>query len=526
LQLKGAWQDSLTNDEITHIAAGVSYWRTGDFRLNDPHPALFKLWAAVPLLPFPHLNLDTTSDAWRTAEQWSIGEQFVFHSSDNLQYARWIVFAARIPIIVLWAAIGWMLYCWSRRHWNQAGGVMTLAAYTFDPNFLGHGHLVNNDVLVAGAFFGAIWATERALRQPTWKRVWILSIACALTVLIKFSGIFIYPVVGLFVLLSLVRRSGAFTWQWARRLLGAGALSFVVLSWVVYGCTVGTPFPLDAQSSTSSFITQLRSIPVPAPRFYTGLRYVMQHNDEGHPAYLLGQTRSTGWWYYFPVAIAVKTPLLTLGVALLVLMSSSVLLRKKQLFFNRDLVLLYTIPPLLFLGWAMTSHINIGLRHVFIIYPFLFAGIGGLAVIAERVRFPAQHVAVAATVGWFTVASIAGSHTIAYFNSAVGGTEHGQKILRDSNLDWQQDVWRLRDYLTHTSALDAHIELNAATDTSYFFPSAKMPLRDTDIAAGTHPTGTYAVSVRWLFDGSRHLSWLRSEQPTTIVGSTIWIYQF
>src|ERR1700719_775336 len=36
--------DGFTVDEAYHIAAGVSYVRHGDFRINPEHPPLVKLW--------------------------------------------------------------------------------------------------------------------------------------------------------------------------------------------------------------------------------------------------------------------------------------------------------------------------------------------------------------------------------------------------------------------------------------------------------------------------------------------------
>src|SRR6516162_9303871 len=36
--------DGFTIDEAYHIAAGVSYVRLGDFRINPEHPPLVKLW--------------------------------------------------------------------------------------------------------------------------------------------------------------------------------------------------------------------------------------------------------------------------------------------------------------------------------------------------------------------------------------------------------------------------------------------------------------------------------------------------
>jgi len=35
----------------------------------------------------------------------------------------------------------------------------------------------------------------------------------------------------------------------------------------------------------------------------------MSHNARGHLAYFMGELRYTGWWSFFPVLLAVKTPL-------------------------------------------------------------------------------------------------------------------------------------------------------------------------------------------------------------------------
>ena len=57
------------------------------------------------------------------------------------------------------------------------------------------------------------------------------------------------------------------------------------------------------------------NVSLPAWEYFDGIRVALLHNTDGHPAWLLGEARRFGWWYYFPVALAVKTPL-----ALLVLL--------------------------------------------------------------------------------------------------------------------------------------------------------------------------------------------------------------
>ena len=48
---------------------------------------------------------------------------------------------------------------------------------------------------------------------------------------------------------------------------------------------------------------------LPAPRFFDGLNMIRDHNDNGHSSYILGERFHFGVWYFFPVTLAVKTPL-------------------------------------------------------------------------------------------------------------------------------------------------------------------------------------------------------------------------
>ena len=109
--------------------------------------------------------------------------------------------------------------------------------------------------------------------------------------------------------------------------------------------------------------------------------FAMYHNTKGHAAYFMGEIRNTGWWYFFPVLLVVKTPLAWLaavGFGFAVWWG-----RRAQL-------------GLLDAGWrlprasccpAMTSHVNIGLRHILPIFTALavLAGIGLLRLL-ERAR--------------------------------------------------------------------------------------------------------------------------------------------
>lgn len=99
------------------------------------------------------------------------------------------------------------------------------------------------------------------------------------------------------------------------------------------------------------------------------------------------------------------------------------------------------IPPLLFLAVAMTSDVNIGLRHIFPIYPFIYVGAAWVIGVSLRRWGPRAWVAAGVLAVLLAAETLsAWPNYIAYFNVAAGGSRGGIDLLGDSNLDWGQDL--------------------------------------------------------------------------------------
>ncbi len=220
--------------------------------------------------------------------------------------------------------------------------------------------------------------------------------------------------------------------------------------WAGYRFDIGPLTPPDALPAATeaaawpSLDRLARAEVFPAPALFEGLGQLAAKNRAGHKSYLLGEVRSTGWWYFFPVALAVKTPLpllLLTGAGLVVIWrGSSGWDRRRRLepAMIAAAILLVSLP----------SRINIGVRHVLPMYPFL-AIVAGIGVVglwrAQRAR-PAARLAAVLLVAWQLAAS-ARSHPdyLAYFNELAG--DHPERILVDSDLDNGQDLERLADAL-------------------------------------------------------------------------------
>jgi hypothetical protein len=95
------------------------------------------------------------------------------------------------------------------------------------------------------------------------------------------------------------------------------------------------------------------------------------------------------------------------------------------------------LVALAILGAAMTSHINIGVRHVLPLYAPL--AIAAAAAVLELRKLRAVSIAL---IAWMAISgAVAHPDYLPWFNAFAGS--HPERILNDSNLDWGQDVLRL-----------------------------------------------------------------------------------
>jgi hypothetical protein len=180
------------------------------------------------------------------------------------------------------------------------------------------------------------------------------------------------------------------------------------------------------------------NVSLPFPELYAGIRDVLKHNAEGHPDYLLGTRSNHGFWYFYPVDLAVKTPL-----ALLILLGFGIgpSLRKGSPFRGSWLALAFSAGVL---AVAVFSSINIGIRHVLPLYLgfVLVAAVGAVRLFetAPATRWAGWMATVLFL--WYAASSLL-SHPdyLPYFNELAGS--HPEKIVVDSDLDWGQDLKRL-----------------------------------------------------------------------------------
>jgi hypothetical protein len=163
---------------------------------------------------------------------------------------------------------------------------------------------------------------------------------------------------------------------------------------------------------------------------------------DGYPVYLNGEMRRTGWWYYYLLTLVYKVPE---GTWVLVLWSAVLLVvRKRSRDAWADEIAVATVPVVILFSMSFLTDINLGLRYVLPMAPYVFISVGKVVPWAAGLGGAMRRVAELSVVGAISL-TIAASLWIypsylAYFNWLSGGPDRLPPRLIDSNLDWGQDL--------------------------------------------------------------------------------------
>jgi hypothetical protein len=270
---------------------------------------------------------------------------------------------------------------------------------------------------------------------------------------------------------------------------------------------------------------------LPAFTYLVGLESNERHDRHGHNAYLLGEVRERGgWWYYFPVAFAVKAPdalLLALFAALILaarwLARPGLIERLRAAPFAWFVLL---APIAFYSVLALRSHINIGVRHLLPVWPLLIVAVSAAAVGAGS-RFAVRAlIALLVTVHAAEAIAIY-PHHLSYFNAIAGGPSRGDRYLLDSNIDWGQDLKFLRRWQREHGDPPICLAYFGTADAAYYgVPHNGIPFTwEADKRAALDCVG--AISVTLLHDlylKPGAYRWLRDMQPMGRAGYSIRLY--
>ncbi len=524
-------------DEGFEIVGGYQYLTTGEYRASLENPPLERVLEALPLLFLrPELKGEALGANNTAGADVQAGLTFLYQ---NRVPAGTLLFAARLPMIAVTVGLLLILAAWCRKRFGATAAVVAACLFALDPTVIAHGRYVKNDMTVTALAFLAVIAWDWYLESG--KPLALLSAGLSLGLALgsKYSAVFLLPV---FLILYVMREWRRFSLLRSVRtlsalktfvLVGSIAVAVIILLYAPYagallpharasleGSAPGVPLR-DVVDQSTAFGRDIawigsrlgwRSHP-----YLIGLTTFASHGGGTHPAYMWGHRGTTGWWAYFPFAFSVKTPV---AVLLAVLLAIPFAVTQPLL----------VVPIAVYGALSAAGHVDIGLRHLLPIYPFLYALVAaGLVNLRTRFRTPVL-VAVLAFTALESFAAY--PYYTAFFNVLVGGPRNGPKYLVDSNIDWGQDLNRLGEFVAARGSSPRQpavcVEYFGTAPTWYYLRApANFPALEEMRQGAKLDCELAAVSVTPLegvYVPEAWFAWLRDVPPLARIGDSIYVW--
>lgn len=526
LALASLVEDSPTMDEQNHLTRGLTFLATGDARFSLEHPPLINVLSALPVYGLLKINFPFDHPSWEQRLGWyEFAEQLVWVA--NRDVAR-MMFLGRLPVVWLTMGLGLVGFCFAKGlRGSRNAGTLALFLILFDPNILAHGRYITTDlggtlfVFLATYWLWRWWHKGNTVSGFLWATVGL-----GLAFGSKLSALTFIPIWMLLAVLPLPTEQ----WNWKRagtRLfnLGLAGVGSLFIVWIIFGGE------WRALRFDSSWLSGFNQWSAPMPTFWAGIEQILALSDGGRPGFLLGEFSAQGFPLYFPIALAVKTPLPTL------------ILLFWAVFRYPKLALWAGMPALIYFLVATQSSLNIGYRHLLPILPFFYLIISQLILTIQPPprfhRHPPIFAFYTLLLLFFLNTLQIHPHYLSYFNTISGGPLNGGNILIDSNIDWGQDLIRLHQWMQENNETHLNLSWFGIADPNYYniaytplpgFPHHLELWWNVPFDRQNPQPGLYAISVSNLgelplrTEEKTVFAWFRTHPPDARIGYSIYIY--
>lgn len=485
-----------TYDEQAHLATGMQLLDQHRYDYETLHPPLARILIAA----LPYLNgLSPTEADYAKYNSWGgmwvIGNEILYK---NNQYFHNLTLA-RIGILPFYVIAVLTLWAWCRKFYGTSVAVAATLLFSTMPVILGHSMVATTDMALTAMLMLALFAGQCWLEHPSFKQSVYFGIASGLALLSKMSALIFLPICIKAIMLYKQQIAPSRQKQQFKHV----ALILACLSLTVWTGYLFVNFPAYLGFE----------------RLIDGFDSLLFKQMRGQGFYFLGELNGHSW-YYFPLVLAIKTPIAFLLLLLAGIAATFPAIRGKQWTQVTPLII-----ALLILMISSLSRINIGIRHILCIYPFLsiLAGYGAVSLWQKLKPAPLKLLPVL-LIGWHLTSSLlAHPYYISYFNELV---THPEEIVLDSDLDWGQDL-----YLLSEAVKARHITLTAlyyrgmARPDFFGLPSRNRCYEKTEAQPAKPASGWYAISFGCLkATRAQQLAWLAAYKPVARIGSSIMLY--
>ncbi len=535
LTISSMRQNSATCDEIAHhIPVGYVLLNKWDFKMDTSQPPLPRYIVALPLKLFMNINMPDDRALWRVQDRSIFGRDFFYkYNRDQIK----MVFFARMAVVFIGMLCGLLLFIWAKSLWGERAALFSLFFYALSPNILAHAGLATTDMVATFFILLSCYSFWLFLKNASITNIIFAAVCLGLAELSKYTAILLYPI----FLLSLrgvppktldlaERRAGRRSNPTISKFLSVIFLSLIVV-WAAYGFEfqplLKDSMRLDEKLQIAHNIAKkvyphispaaidrlddfLLKVPVPLGSHILGIMGVFRHGYEGHSTYFLGRWSSHGDPLYFLVAFLIKTPI---PLIIFLLIGIFIFLKQRSQMGER---FIFIVAAVFFVASSL-SGLKLGLRHILPLYPFCFMICGGAVVLLKKKYV---NILLYSLMAWYAFISVkTWPHYLGYFNEAIGGPANGYKYLRDSNVDWGQDLPSLSRYMEKNGIKEIALEYFGQADPVVYGVHYRKFMPDE--FEKPHDA-VYAVSAQYL----EGVKWTKDHKPAAAAGYSIFIYDF
>lgn len=454
-------------DEAAHIASGLKIVRDFDFGYYCVNPPLPRLLSAVavdavvsPRMP-PAEHSRTLVPSARP--EFDLGTNFLKQNPDKEYSAIVVGRIIRIPFVIT----GWLLLSlfFNRYEVVEKGVLLTL--WSTSPLVLSQGWVVSADALSSVAMILIVLAQLNWMKRGSWHAWLYCGLAWAFAICTKFTflPLFLLAPVALSLFWVSQKRGRRFAFKNLWLTHYAQLVVMFPLIALSYGFTDMATIAQDLcfESDLLTAIntkaiegTWLATVPLPLPMaFITGIDTQLADMDYPRGGYILGKSLSGSlWWFYF-AGYPIKEQVATLSCFLIAPFFLG-RINSVKLPPERAAAMNYVLGMCCLVFFALSSHGNLAwnLRYLSPALPLLYilaAGVIGIAL--RRARYGQKRVLLVLFVcASFVESVVSFPNYYSYANPIFGGTFRVPNALHDSNFDYGQDVWRVRNMLAKLEA--------------------------------------------------------------------------
>lgn len=488
---------SSTWDETHYF--GIGKYLLTHFKWDVPgailHPPLSYYITSIPLL-----FADTDNSLWATKNGPDVNPglsnrnvvrgQMTLAAEANTEDVQLIM--SRLMVTLLGALLGYYVYRFSSALYGENGGILSLFFFVFSPNMLAFSAIASPDMPLTVFAFISVYYLWLAHTSGERKNFLLSGFFLGLALLSKVPALLFIPV-HLILSVSWFVQEKKFEYKNLLLLLCCAILVFIS----------GYGFDLSP--------------------YFQGVAYQLNQANQGNDGFLMGECSEHGWWYFYLVALALKTPL-----PMLLLFIVAIFLSYKRFRSRLPDVMFLVLPILIVLIFFSMAQYTTALRYVLPIFPFMFVMVGSINAYGKRMRYFVCLCAV-----WYVGTSLYISpHYLTYFNELAGGPGNGYKRMVDG--DMGQDLKGLKLYMLENGiekislsyfGTDAPQRYGIKYD---WLPSFVLYNPEPEKPVQVMQNRFLAISVTNLqgvfLNNREQFRWLLKYEPVAKIGYSIFVY--